>query len=111
MHKVVTKLSRQQWDEIPMPDGVNAAVEAMALEQVQPLIGISGPIFEWSPGILIQDEIELPEIVDLMEDEDMGVQNEGMSENDDIEPEKLVEEDNEEEELQKKSCLLQMQKM
>ena len=93
------KLSRQQWDEIPMPDGVIAAVEAMALEQVQPLIGNTGPIFEWSPGILIQDEIGLPEVVDLMEDEVMDVLNGDINENDNIEPENLVEEENEEEEL------------
>jgi hypothetical protein len=61
------QLSRQQWDEIPMPDRVIAAVEAMAEEQEQPLLNNGGPIFEWSPGITIADEAEGPAIVDLDE--------------------------------------------
>jgi hypothetical protein len=61
------RLSRQQWDEIPMPDGVIAAVEAMAEEQEQPLLNNEGPVFEWSPGITIADEAEGRAIVDLDE--------------------------------------------
>jgi hypothetical protein len=49
------RLSRQQWDEISMPDGVIAAVEAMAEAQEQPLLNNGGPVFEWSPGITIAD--------------------------------------------------------
>jgi hypothetical protein len=50
------KLSRQQWDELPMPDGVIAAVEAMAARDEQPLLGYGAPVFEGSPGIVIEDE-------------------------------------------------------
>jgi hypothetical protein len=62
------KLSRQQWDEIPMPDGVIAAVKAMAEEQERPLLNNGGPVFEWSPGITIADKAEgWASIVDLDE--------------------------------------------
>jgi hypothetical protein len=64
------KLSRQQWDELPMPDGVIATVEAMAAEQNQAILGNEGPIFEWSPGIVILDEHETPNILDEQVDED-----------------------------------------
>jgi hypothetical protein len=33
------RLSRQQWDELLMPDGVIAAFEAMAAAEGQPLLG------------------------------------------------------------------------
>jgi hypothetical protein len=44
------KISRQQWTHLPVPDGVIAAVEAMAAAEEQPIMGISGPVFEWSQG-------------------------------------------------------------
>jgi hypothetical protein len=47
------KLSRQQWDELPMPDGVIAAVERIAKTDNQPLTGHGAPLFEWSPGVPI----------------------------------------------------------
>jgi hypothetical protein len=50
------KLSRQQWDMLPMPDGVIAAVELMAATENQPLVGPGAPLFEWSPGVAILDE-------------------------------------------------------
>jgi hypothetical protein len=48
-------LSRQQWDELPMPDGV-IATKGMVQEEQQPIISRRGPVFEWAPGILIPDE-------------------------------------------------------
>jgi len=50
------RLSRQQWDELLMPDGVIAAVEAMAVAERQPVMANGGPVFEWSPGITIMNE-------------------------------------------------------
>ncbi len=50
------KLSRQQWDALPMPDGVVAAVERMAQDESQPLIGQGAPLFEWSPGVPIEED-------------------------------------------------------
>jgi hypothetical protein len=43
-----------------MPDGVIAAVEAMAKAEQQPLLSNGGPVFEWSPGIVIIDEDDEP---------------------------------------------------
>jgi hypothetical protein len=50
------RLARQQWNELPMPDGVIAAAERMAEDEGQPLIGHGAPLFEWSPGAAIEDE-------------------------------------------------------
>ena len=50
------KLSRQQWDVLPMPDGVIAAVEEMGRIEQQPIIGHGAPLFEWSPGVIIADD-------------------------------------------------------
>jgi hypothetical protein len=61
------RLSQQQWDDIPMSDGIIAAVEAMAEEQEQPLLNNGGPVFEWIPWITIADEAEGRAIVDLDE--------------------------------------------
>jgi hypothetical protein len=38
-----------------MPDGVIAALEAMAAAEKQPIMGNGGPVFEWGPGITILD--------------------------------------------------------
>jgi hypothetical protein len=44
-----------------MPDGVIAAVEAMAKAEQQPLlVSNGGRVFEWSPGIGIIDEDDEP---------------------------------------------------
>jgi hypothetical protein len=40
------RLFRQQWDELPMPDGVIAAVQAMAEAQQQPFFENGTPFFE-----------------------------------------------------------------
>jgi hypothetical protein len=40
------KLARQQWDELPMPDGVIARVEQMAHAELQPIHGPGAPLFE-----------------------------------------------------------------
>jgi hypothetical protein len=42
------RLSHQQWHELPMPNGVIAAVEAMAAAEQQPMLGHGGPAFEWT---------------------------------------------------------------
>jgi hypothetical protein len=68
------RLSRQQWDELPMPDGVIAAVEAMAEAQEQPVFENGTLVFEWSPGIAIADEHVPPIIIDLM---DQGAADQG----------------------------------
>jgi hypothetical protein len=57
------KLSRQQWDELPMPDGVIAAVERMAQDEEQPLVGHGAPFFEWTPGVPIQEDAPEPIII------------------------------------------------
>jgi Reverse transcriptase (RNA-dependent DNA polymerase)/Zinc knuckle len=61
------KLSRQQWDALPMPDGVVAAVEAMAANEQQPIVGHGAPFFEWAPGVPIEDE-PMGQIVDDADD-------------------------------------------
>jgi hypothetical protein len=60
------KLSRQQWDELPMPDGVIATVERMTQNENQPLLGRGSPLFEWSPGITIEDD----EDIHIVQDDD-----------------------------------------
>jgi len=52
------KISRQQWDELLIPDGIIGRVEAMATAQRQPIMENGGPVFEWSPGIAIVEENE-----------------------------------------------------
>jgi hypothetical protein len=74
------KLSRQQWDELPMPDGVIATVEAMAAEQNQAILENGGPFFEWSPGIAILDEEEAPIITDEQQDADAPVPGDAQDE-------------------------------
>jgi hypothetical protein len=49
------KLSRQQWDELPMPHGVVARVEQLADAEKRLAVGRNGLHFEWSPGVPIQD--------------------------------------------------------
>jgi hypothetical protein len=57
------KLSRQQWDELPMPNGVIAAVERIAETDNQPLIGHGAPLFEWIPYVPIEEDDELAPIL------------------------------------------------
>jgi hypothetical protein len=45
------RLSRQQWDKLPMPDGVIAAVEAMAAEQRQPVFENNTPYSSGAPAL------------------------------------------------------------
>ena len=63
------KISRQQWTELPIPHGVIATVEAMAIGDDQPLMGNGGPAFEWSPGIAIADEQHVPILIDEVDNE------------------------------------------
>jgi hypothetical protein len=58
------KISRQQWDELPMPDGIIATVERMVLDQEQPIVGHGAPLFEWAPGVAIIDNVEEPALDD-----------------------------------------------
>jgi hypothetical protein len=51
-----------------MPDGVIAAVETMAENKGQPLIRHGAPLFEWSPGVTIEDEN--PELMLEIEQQD-----------------------------------------
>jgi hypothetical protein len=80
------RLSRQQWDELPMPDGVIARVEALAAEQEQPVFDNGARLFEWSPGIAIADDGKAPDAVDI---NDQGA--------DDLEAAELIEIDDDEE--------------
>jgi hypothetical protein len=60
------KLFRQQWDELPMPDGVIATVEDMAQVEQQPLLGYGAPLFKWSPWVTIEDA----ELEPILQDND-----------------------------------------
>jgi hypothetical protein len=59
-----------------MPDGIIATVEQMALEQQQPIVGHGAPLFEWTPGVPIIDDVEEPAIdnenepIDVSSDEE-----------------------------------------
>jgi hypothetical protein len=57
------RLSRQQWDKLPMLDGMIAAIEVMAMTDQQPLLRHGAPIFEWSPGILVDNNNNAPAMV------------------------------------------------
>jgi hypothetical protein len=78
-----------------MPDGVIAAVEAMAAAEEQPIMGNSGPVFEWSPGVTIVDEDKPPILVD---DPQEGAHEEAVIEDDDEEghEEDVIKDDGEE---------------
>jgi hypothetical protein len=54
------RLSRQQWDELPMPNGVIKTVEGMAEEENQPLVRDGHTHFEWAPGVPIDDNTGAP---------------------------------------------------
>jgi hypothetical protein len=58
------KLSCQQWDALPMPDGVIAAVERMAQDKQQPLLGHGAPLFEWTLGMAIGKDEQPPILQD-----------------------------------------------
>jgi hypothetical protein len=47
-----------------MPDRVIAAVERIAETNNQPLIGHGAPLFEWSPGVPIEDDELAPILLD-----------------------------------------------
>ena len=49
-------LSRRSWKELPMGNDVIIIVESMAISQNQPLLGEDGPLFEWRPGVLFDNE-------------------------------------------------------
>ena len=51
------KISRHQWHALPMTDSAIARVEALALQNKQPLIQSSGPVVEWRPDHPIDDDV------------------------------------------------------
>jgi hypothetical protein len=60
-----------------MPDGVVAAVERMAQDESQPLIGQGASLFEWSPGVPIEEDAQAPILIqDGHENEDTGIADE-----------------------------------
>jgi hypothetical protein len=75
------KLSGQQWDALPMPEGVVAAVERMAQNESQPLIGQGSPLFEWSPGVPIEEDAQGPILIqDGHKNEDTEIADEVVDE-------------------------------
>ena len=50
-----SRLSRHRWVELPIPDTAIARVEAIALEEGQPLLQESGLVVEWHPDQPIDD--------------------------------------------------------
>ena len=50
------ELHSNNWDELPIDEEVIAKVEQMAKDQDQPFLPDKYPMFEWSPGTLIEDE-------------------------------------------------------
>jgi hypothetical protein len=76
------KLSRQQWDVLPMPNGLIARVKNMAQAEQQPLLGYGAPLFEWTPRVTIVDHAEAPilqdnnEPVEVIKDDVEGAHDE-----------------------------------
>jgi hypothetical protein len=57
-----------------MPDGVVAAVERMAQDESQPLIGQGAPLFKCSPGVPIEEDVQAPILIqDGHENEDTKI--------------------------------------
>ena len=50
------RLSRHQWTALPIPDTAIARVEALALQDGQPLIQDRGLVVEWRPDMPIDDD-------------------------------------------------------
>ncbi len=56
-----------------MPDGVIETVETMGQRDAQPIIGHGAPLFEWAPGIAIEDHLNDQVPLDIPEEgEDQG---------------------------------------
>ena len=68
------RLHALKWKELPIDDWVIDAVEQMAKDQQQPVLPDKCPIFEWSPGIPVDDHAQEP------------VQEEHINEDDDVLP-------------------------
>jgi hypothetical protein len=51
-----SRISRQQWTELPITDNAIARVEALAASEGQPLIQERGLVIEWRPGHVIDDD-------------------------------------------------------
>lgn len=73
------RLSRQQWDVLPMPQHVIATVERMGLEEGQPLMVGGTPIFEWAPGEAIVDDVN--DNIDFIEEAEDAVNVENDDDN------------------------------
>jgi hypothetical protein len=52
------RLSRHQWNKIPMTNAVISAVKAMAEKEGLPLIKGGVPLFEWPPNASVEDFLE-----------------------------------------------------
>ena len=76
-----------------MPDGVVAAVEAMAANEQQPIVGHGAPFFEWAPGVPIEDEPE-GQIVDDADDDNNDPANEAIGAEADNDEAQGADEDN-----------------
>lgn len=50
------RISRHKWQVLPMTDAAIARVEALAIQDKQPLIQASGLIVEWRPDQAIDDD-------------------------------------------------------
>ena len=50
-----------KWVQLPISDEVIDKVNKMATKEKQPLFPKMTPIFEWSPGFVINDQINLDE--------------------------------------------------
>ena len=49
------RLNRRSWTELPMGNNVITAVEAMTLSEGQPILESHGSLFEWRPGVPLND--------------------------------------------------------
>ncbi len=76
------RISRHQWTKLPIPDTAIARVEALAIQDNQPLVQERGLVVEWRPDMAIDDNeydrdfeplIEPPDPFDLADYDDLAV--------------------------------------
>ena len=61
------------WEELPISEEVIERVELMAQEEEQPLHDNSHPLFEWFPGLEIEESDEIQEEEEIILDLEMVV--------------------------------------
>ena len=49
------KIHSRKWMELPVDESVIDTVETIASDQKQPFMPDNFPIFEWGPGIVVDD--------------------------------------------------------